>query len=93
MLSKLLEKQNETLEKLYKTLDKYNNNKIKKWNDKSEYHIKSSMHYMYEYATIWGDMKANYHYRLAVYYCNCVRGGKAILDWKKQKEDELNTRK
>lgn len=93
MLIKTLEKQNEILEKLYKTLDKYNNDKIKKWKNKSEYHIKRSMDYMYEYATIWNDMKADYHYRLAVYYCNCVRSGEAIQDWKKQKEDELNTRK
>lgn len=82
-----------TFEDLIKTMDKYCTNKIKKWNEKSEYHLDKSMYYMYKHATIWDDMKSDYHYLLAVYYINCANGGAKVIKWGERKASELNTNK
>lgn len=80
----------ETLEKLNKKLYEYRENKIKKHNEKSEYHMKKCADCICKYASNWNRMKVDYHYRQTIYHHKRALSYEAAQDYVTKKAKELN---
>lgn len=86
------------MEKINKTLYRLNNNKVRKWSDKSKYHANKingyiankNNGYMHKYETILNHMYIKHHSRLANYYLNRARIGDEALEYMKMRAEELD---
>ena len=84
-------------EKINKTLYRFNSNsnKVRKWIDKSRYHVNKmngyiankNNGYMHKYELILNHMYVKYHSRLANYYLNRARIGCESLERIKMREE------
>ena len=77
------------MEKINKTLYRLNNNKVRKWSDKSKYHANKLNGYMYKYEPFMNHMYIKHHSRLANYYENRARIGDEALEYMKMRAEEL----
>ena len=77
------------MEKINKTLYRLNNNKVRKWSDKSKYHVNKINGYMYKYEPFLNHMYIKHHSRLANYYGNRARIGDEALEYMKMRAEEL----
>ena len=86
------------MEKINKTLYRLNNNKVRKWSDKSKYHANKingyiankNTGYMHKYEIILNRRYIKYHSRMANYYKKCAMTIGEGLERMKIRAQELN---